>query len=153
MRRGFATQWVALVPIEPATHVPLGAGRLPAGQPRLPGIPMQPDPHPRAPALMPETIYKLCPAALWREAERLGRFDGAPVDRDFRGVDDLLVLSVDAEALGEALRFEPSRGGALFPHLYAPLPLAAVRAVRPVAMEGDGGHALAAILEREGAAS
>ncbi|AWB20151.1 DUF952 domain-containing protein [Methylobacterium currus] len=104
-------------------------------------------------------IYKICPAALWREAEVAGRFDGAPVDladgfihfstaaqapetaaKHFSGQDNLLLIAVDAEALGEALRFEPSRGGALFPHLYGPLPLSAVRSVAPLPAGPGGIH-------------
>ena len=104
-------------------------------------------------------IYKICPAALWREAEAAGRFDGAPVDRadgfihfstaaqapetaakHFSGQDDLLLIAVDAEALGQALRYEPSRGGALFPHLYGPLPLSAVRHVAKLPVGSDGIH-------------
>ena len=84
-----------------------------------------------------DTIYKICDRALWREAERTGVFTGAPVDhadgfihfstaaqvaetaaRHFAGKADLLLVAVDAAALGPALRYEPSRGGALFPHLY-----------------------------------
>jgi uncharacterized protein (DUF952 family) len=91
---------------------------------------------------MTQTIYKICPAALWREAEREGRFGGAPVDladgyihfstasqlretaaKHFAGQAGLLLISVDAGKLGAALRWEPSRGGALFPHLYRPLAL------------------------------
>jgi uncharacterized protein (DUF952 family) len=97
---------------------------------------------------MSEPIYKICPRALWREAERAGRFDGAPIDfadgfihfstaaqvretaaRHFAGIDDLVLVAVDAETLGTALRYEKSRGGALFPHLYASLPMSAVRGV------------------------
>ena len=104
------------------------------------------------------TIYKLCSSTLWREAERAGRFDGAPVDREdgfihfstaeqvqetadrhFRGEPDLLVVAVDAASLGTDLRWEVSRGGALFPHLYAPLPLEAVRSVRAVPVMADMG--------------
>ena len=107
---------------------------------------------------MSEPIYKICPRALWRAAEKAGRFDGAPIDladgyihfstagqvretaaRHFAGADDLLLLKVDAEALGPALRFEPSRGGALFPHLYASLPLSAVRDVSALPLQG-GAH-------------
>ena len=105
-------------------------------------------------------IYKICPAALWSEAETKGRFDGAPIDladgyihfstaaqavetaaRHFAGVENLLLVAVDTDALGAALRFEPSRGGRLFPHLYAPLPLAAVLWVRPLPLAADGHHA------------
>ncbi len=104
-------------------------------------------------------IYKIAPAALWREAEAIGRFEGAPVDhadgfihfsaaeqlretaaRHFAGVDDLLLVAVEAEALGPALTWEPSRGGALFPHLYGPLDLAHVRSVEPLPRGEDGAH-------------
>ena len=105
-------------------------------------------------------IYKICPEALWREAERAGAFAGAPVDardgyihfstaaqaretaaKHFAGRRDLLLIAVEAEALGAALRYEPSRGGDLFPHLYAPLPLSAVRRVTPLPLGPDGRHA------------
>lgn len=108
---------------------------------------------------MAKLIYKICPAALWHEAEREGVFDGAPVDRadgfihfstgtqlretaekHFSGQTDLVLVAVDETALGEALRYEISRGGQLFPHLYAPLPLAAVRWVRPLPLGPDGRH-------------
>ena len=104
-------------------------------------------------------VFKIAPAALWRAAETKGRFDGAPVDvadgyihfstaaqvretakKHFRGQDDLLLVAVDAGALGPALRWEPSRGGALFPHLYEPLRLDAVRWVRPLPLGPDGRH-------------
>jgi uncharacterized protein (DUF952 family) len=60
--------------------------------------------------------------------------------RHFSGADDLVLVAVEAPALGAALRWEPSRGGDLFPHLYAPLPLAAVRWVRPLPLGADGQH-------------
>ncbi|CAH1656348.1 hypothetical protein CHELA40_11251 [Chelatococcus asaccharovorans] len=104
-------------------------------------------------------IYKICPAALWREAERAGAFMGAPVDhadgfihfstaaqlretarRHFAGQEDLTLVAIDPAALGEALRFEPSRGGDLFPHLYGTLPLSAVRRVAPLPLGPDGAH-------------
>jgi uncharacterized protein (DUF952 family) len=103
-------------------------------------------------------IYKICDRALWREAESAGVFTGAPVDladgfihfstaaqvaetaaRHFAARADLLLVAVDAAALGPALRYEPSRGGALFPHLYANLPLSAVRWVKPLPL-GPSGH-------------
>ena len=112
---------------------------------------------------MPETattlIYKIVPAPLWREAERLGRFEGAPVDladgfihfstasqlretgdKHFRGQNDLLLVTVDPDRLHDAPVYEPSRGGALFPHLYAPLPMEAVIRVEPLPMNSDGSH-------------
>jgi uncharacterized protein (DUF952 family) len=105
------------------------------------------------------TIYKICDTVLWREAERTGVFIGAPVDhkdgyihfsgteqaaetasRHFAGQDNLLLVAVDAAALGPALRYEPSRGGALFPHLFGTLPLSAVRWVKPLPLGSDGRH-------------
>jgi uncharacterized protein (DUF952 family) len=105
------------------------------------------------------TIYKICDSVLWREAERAGVFAGAPVDhadgfihfstaaqvvetatRHFAGRGDLLLVAVDAAALGSALRYEPSRGGQLFPHLYGNLPLSAVRWVRPLPLGAGGKH-------------
>lgn len=109
---------------------------------------------------MDKTIYKIAPEALWRAAEAAGEFTGAPIDiadgyihfstagqaretaaRHFAGQADLLLVAVDADALGTALVYEPSRGGALFPHLYAPLPLSAVKWVRPLPLGADGLHA------------
>lgn len=108
---------------------------------------------------MTSTIYKIIPRSLWQEAEAAGRFDGAPVDhadgfihfstgpqaaetaaKHFAGADDLLLAAVDTAALGEKLRYEVSRGGALFPHLYGPLPLSAVRWVKPLPLGADGCH-------------
>ena len=105
------------------------------------------------------TIYKILPAALWREAERVGKFLGSEVDRKdgfihfstaaqvvetaakhFAGQADLLLVSVDAGALGPALKWEPSRGGALFPHLYGELALSAVTKVEPLPLSPDGRH-------------
>ena len=108
---------------------------------------------------MASTLYKICPQELWRGAETAGRFDGSPIDRadgfihfstagqvaetasrHFAGQEGLLLVAVDAAALGDALTYEPSRGGALFPHLYASLPLSAVRWVRPLPLGPDGRH-------------
>jgi len=104
-------------------------------------------------------VYKICPRDLWATAQAQGRFTGAPVDaadgfihfstasqaaetaaRHFSGQRDLLLVAVDAEALGAALHFEPSRGGDLFPHLYGDLPLDAVRAVHALPVGPDGRH-------------
>lgn len=108
---------------------------------------------------MDATIYKIAPRALWEVAERQGVFEGAPVDRadgyihfstaaqaeetaarHFAGQDDLLLVAVDTAALRENLRYEPSRGGALFPHLYGALPMDAVRWVKPLPLGEDGRH-------------
>lgn len=105
-------------------------------------------------------IYKIVPRALWRQAEEAGQFNGAPVDladgfihfstgaqveetaaRHFAGQDDLLLVAIRTERLNPAaLRFEPSRGGDLFPHLYAPLDLAAVAWVRDLPLGAHGRH-------------
>jgi uncharacterized protein (DUF952 family) len=108
---------------------------------------------------VPTTIYKICSAEEWRAAERAGRYQGAPVDvhdgyihfstaaqvaetaaKHFAGAAGLMLVAVDAGVLGAALRWEPSRGGDLFPHLYGPLPLEAVRWARPLPLGADGRH-------------
>jgi len=57
-----------------------------------------------------------------------------------RGERDLLLIAVDGDRLGDALKWEASRGGQLFPHLYGPLPLAAVAWTRPLPLGDDGLH-------------
>lgn len=108
-----------------------------------------------------ELVFKICSKDEWRRAEKEKVFRGSAVDlrdgfihfstadqlaetaaKHFAGRDDLLLIGVDAEALGEGLRFEPSRGGALFPHLYAELALSAVRFVEPMPLEESGSHLL-----------
>jgi uncharacterized protein (DUF952 family) len=103
------------------------------------------------------TIYKICERAVWQEAERLGLYRGSAVDhrdgfihfstaaqlgetaaRHFAGQSDLMLVAVDGGALGAALKWETSRGGALFPHLYGTLPIAQVRWARPLPDEIDG---------------
>ncbi len=109
-------------------------------------------------------IYKICPAALWREAERAGHFDGSPIDladgfihlssreqvaetarRHFQGQRDLVLVAMDSAALGAALKWEPSRGGALFPHLYGPLDVKLARSVVPLPLGEDGAHIFPAL--------
>ncbi len=113
-----------------------------------------------------DLIYKIAPASLWRKAQDKGRFDGAPADiadgyihfstaeqaeataaKHFSGKDDLLLIAVAAQRLGEGLRFEQSRGGALFPHLYGDLPLDAVVWAKPLPLRPDGGHDFTGLLE------
>lgn len=108
---------------------------------------------------MAKTIYKICPRDLWRRAEEAGRFAGAPIDladgyihfstadqveetaaKHFAGLGDLMLVAVDADRLGDALKWEVSRGGALFPHLYADLPVSAVLGVEPLPLGADGRH-------------
>ncbi|MDP2803107.1 MAG: DUF952 domain-containing protein [Phreatobacter sp.] len=113
---------------------------------------------------MTPTIYKISPRVAWQQAESAGIFTGAPVDladgfihfstaeqaretaaKHFVGAADLVLIAVDAGALGAALTWEPSRGGALFPHLYADLPMSAVRWVKPLPLGADGTHLFPAL--------
>jgi uncharacterized protein (DUF952 family) len=106
------------------------------------------------------TIYKICGQAAWRAAEAGGAFLGSEVDardgfihfstaaqvaetaaKHFADASDLVLVAVDAGALGPSLKWEPSRGGDLFPHLYGPLPLSAVRWMQPLSRAADGRHA------------
>jgi uncharacterized protein (DUF952 family) len=110
------------------------------------------------------TIYKLMTRGEWEAARATGSYRGSAHDlRDgyihfstaaqlgetarkyFSGVPGLILLTIDVEALeraspslGEKLRWEPSRGGDLFPHLYAELPASAVRNAVAIALAGDG---------------
>jgi len=104
-------------------------------------------------------IYHACRAAEWRAAKEMGVYEGSPQDkldgfihlsscgqvvesvaRHKAGEDDLVLLSVNALALGEALKWEPAGNGQLFPHLYSALPLAAVVRVDPLRLGDDGKH-------------
>jgi uncharacterized protein (DUF952 family) len=115
-----------------------------------------------------KTIYKICDAAAWHAAERAGEFTGAPVDladgyihfstadqvaetaeKHFAGQRDLVLVAVDADALGATLKWEPSRGGALFPHLYGTLPLRAARWIKPLPLGPDGRHVFPLLEEHD----
>ena len=110
-------------------------------------------------------IYKIVPETLWRAAEAKGVFDGAPVDladgfihfstaeqaqetadKHFVGQTDLLLVTIAADDCGPNLRWEKSRGGALFPHLHAPLPTALARAVQHILLRADGTPDIAGLL-------
>ncbi|MCL4189622.1 MAG: DUF952 domain-containing protein [Rhodobacteraceae bacterium] len=103
-------------------------------------------------------VYKILREEEWSALEAAGESAGAPVDladgfihlstatqvaetaaRHFADAGDLVLVAVAAERLGPALRWEPSRGGALFPHLYRPLRAADVVWSRPLP-RGPGGH-------------
>lgn len=111
----------------------------------------------RANGLAVTTIYKICERTEWRAAEAAGQFVGSAVDardgfihfssaaqaaetaaKHFAGQTDLMLIAVDGAALGAALKWERSRNGDLFPHLYGPLPLTAVRWTRPLPDEVAG---------------
>ncbi|PYE85486.1 DUF952 domain-containing protein [Pseudoroseicyclus aestuarii] len=100
-------------------------------------------------------IYKIFRAPEWAALEEAGQTDGAPIDvtdgyihistaaqveetaaKHFAGEDGLMLIALEAESLGEGLRCEPSRGGALFPHLYRPLRLDDVLWSKPLPLVG-----------------
>ena len=104
-------------------------------------------------------IFKIAPADLWRSALQSGQFDGAPIDlsdgyihfstaaqaqetaaKHFADQEDLLLIAVDAGQIADALRWEPSRGGALFPHLYRPLKTEETLWAEPLPLGADGAH-------------
>jgi uncharacterized protein (DUF952 family) len=110
-------------------------------------------------------IYKLLSAAEWAAAEAQGHCDGSADDRrdgfihlsgpdqvvetarrHFSGQTGLVLLAVDPDRLGEDLRWEPSRGGAFFPHVYGPLPVHAVVAAYAVPDDRPVAAAVAALL-------
>lgn len=108
---------------------------------------------------MTTLIYKILDRTAWLDAIAAGRFDGAPVDladgyihfstaaqvretaaKHFAGRAGLMLAAFDPAGFGDAIRWEPSRGGALFPHLYAALDPAAALWVMPLPLGGDGAH-------------
>lgn len=102
-------------------------------------------------------VYKILPESDWQEACRVGTYRGSQDDlrdgyihlsaghqvagtaaRHFRGMKDLILVAFAASDLGDALKWEPSRGGELFPHLYAPLSTSAALWTRPLPLGADG---------------
>ncbi len=111
--------------------------------------------------IMAAPIFHMCRADEWQAALALGRYDGSSQDkadgfihfstgaqlpesaaRHRKGQAGLLLLTVDPDACGAALKWEPSRGGQLFPHLYGPLLPVAVTRVDPLPLADDGLHVL-----------
>ncbi|MEO5597129.1 MAG: DUF952 domain-containing protein [Novosphingobium sp.] len=107
--------------------------------------------------VLPQIAYKVLTAPQMAELEANAVFAGAQVDladgfihlstadqlgetvaKHFAGQLDLHVVAVDLAVLGDAVKWEPSRGGQLFPHIYAPLPLSAALAYGPLEFEADG---------------
>ena len=103
-------------------------------------------------------LFKVVPRELWEQAEAAGTFTGSPIDvedgfihlssasqvretvaKHFAGQDDLLIVSIRESAIKD-LRWEPSRGGALFPHIYGPLTLESVQRVDALQLAEDGAH-------------
>jgi uncharacterized protein (DUF952 family) len=106
-------------------------------------------------------IYKILTASEWACLQAAGRFDGAPVDladgyihfstagqvaetlrKHFADADDLVLAGVRVAGLGDDLRWEPSRGGALFPHLYRALLLDDIVETHRLGRGADGAHRL-----------
>ncbi len=106
-------------------------------------------------------IYKICHQAEWAQAVRDNIYAGSAKDREdhfihfskaeqvagtlakyYAGAGDLVLVAVDPDPLGDLLRYEPSRDGALFPHLYGTLPLTFVRWVKPIPRKADGSFQL-----------
>jgi len=109
----------------------------------------------------PALIYKISTRSAYEAATPTGRFEGMPIDfqdgyihfstagqlaetlaRHFAGQDDLVLIAARTADVAADLRWEVSRGGALFPHLYAPMPLGAVEWTAPIAVAADGSCAL-----------
>lgn len=107
----------------------------------------------------PNFIYKICSREAYHAAQVSGMYLGSSLDlkdgfihlssyeqvketaaRHFWGQEDLVLIAVCGSALGTALKWEPSRGGALFPHIYGPLPLSAVETVFELPLQPDGTH-------------
>ncbi|HEX3974267.1 MAG TPA: DUF952 domain-containing protein [Stellaceae bacterium] len=108
---------------------------------------------------MTQLIYKILSAAEWQAAEHAGIFKGAGIDiadgfihfstveqaaetasKHFAGQAGLVLVAVDADKLGAALKWEVSRGGQLFPHLYAGLPTREAAWAKPLPLGPDGRH-------------
>ena len=104
-------------------------------------------------------VYKILRAGEWREALGAGVFEGSAADRadgfihfstaaqarataakHFAGERALTLAAVEVDSFGAAMKWEPSRGGDLFPHLYAALPLSAILWTAPLALGEDGAH-------------
>jgi uncharacterized protein (DUF952 family) len=104
-----------------------------------------------------QLVFKICPRIAWDAAVISGSYTGSPDDerdgfihlsdldqlpgtaaKHFRDQTGLVLIAFLADDFGSALRWETSRGGALFPHLYAPLDPKAARYVRPLELGRDG---------------
>jgi uncharacterized protein (DUF952 family) len=102
-------------------------------------------------------VYKICRAQAWADAAHRGTFLGSAIDlqdgyihlsshlqvvdtakRHFRGQADLVLVAFDAATLAPELRWEASRGGDMFPHVYGPLPTAKAVWIRPMPLDASG---------------
>lgn len=104
-------------------------------------------------------VYKILPRQMWSDAMAAGVFHGSPLDladgfihfstaaqvhetaaKHFAGIPDLVLVAVSATDLGADVKWEPARGGELFPHLYAALPVARALWAKPLTVGPDGRH-------------
>jgi len=104
-------------------------------------------------------VYKIVAESLWREAEATGIFQGAAIDRrdgyihlssreqvketaalHFKGQDNLVLVAIEAATFGNALKWEKSRGGAMFPHLYDLIDPVKILWAKPLTLSADGNH-------------
>lgn len=109
--------------------------------------------------LMTQKIYKIISKSEWQMAEMAGVFKGVAIDltdgyihfstatqaaetaaKHFGGKTDLLLITINPDALNQSLKWEPSRGGALFPHLYGDLNMDAVERKEPLPLNAAGAH-------------
>ena len=116
------------------------------------------------------TIYKILPASAWNAACEVGEFSGAEIDikdgfihfsaadqvvetaaRHFAGQSDLLLVAVESTQYGDALKWEVSRGGALFPHLYAAMSANEILWAKPLPLGSDGYHHFPSLAAKPGA--
>ncbi len=106
---------------------------------------------------MPDVAWKILSVADWKLMLAEGRYEGSPVDladgyihlsaadqleataaKHYAGQTDLMLVEVDLTVLADEVVWEPSRGGALFPHIYGVLPVSATRNPRPLSVSADG---------------
>jgi uncharacterized protein (DUF952 family) len=109
--------------------------------------------------MQPRSIYHMCRRDEWQDAQASGVYAGSSQDKadgfihfstaaqimdsaakHRAGQRDLVLLAVDPAPLGDSLKWESARNGALFPHVYGALPLASVRWVRDLPLGADGRH-------------
>ncbi|WP_297800021.1 DUF952 domain-containing protein [uncultured Brevundimonas sp.] len=107
--------------------------------------------------MLPTKAFKILSASDWRQALAEGQYNGSVVDKadgyihlstldqlegtaakHYAGQSDLMLVEVDLDALGDTLVWEPSRGGALFPHIYGPLPVTATFGAQPLSVTDSG---------------
>jgi uncharacterized protein (DUF952 family) len=107
--------------------------------------------------MLDRIVYKIMSAAELKQMQRDGVFCGSPadiadgyihlscgsqlaatLDKHFSGVDGLMLVAVDLSRLGDTVRWEPARGGELFPHIYGRLPVEAVVSVATLERNADG---------------